>query len=110
MSQQFIVLEIVLAWDAYPSRVPKITSLMTHFLASEKDYAIPFQFVIMLASLIASSPKSWRKFGWHKFFLMALFQDFTKKLSGLLYTHFLASFFSMGMISIFVPLSLMMVA
>jgi hypothetical protein len=34
MSSQFAVLAIVLAWAAWPYRVPTITSLMTHFLAT----------------------------------------------------------------------------
>jgi hypothetical protein len=33
---QFIVLEIVLAWDAWPSRVPTIASLMTSFSCNIK--------------------------------------------------------------------------
>jgi hypothetical protein len=49
MSSQSAVLAIVPAWVAWPSRVPTITSLMTHFLATETNYAIPFQFVMMLS-------------------------------------------------------------
>jgi hypothetical protein len=45
MSSQSIVLEIVPAWVAWPSRVPTIASLMTPFLATKTNqryYAIPF--------------------------------------------------------------------
>jgi hypothetical protein len=57
MSSQSAVLAIVLAWVTWPSRVPTITSLMTHFLATKTNYAIPLQFVMMLASLVAWSPR-----------------------------------------------------
>jgi hypothetical protein len=48
MSIQSAILEIVLAWVSWPSRVPTISILMTHFIAREKNYSIPLRFFMML--------------------------------------------------------------
>jgi len=57
MSSQSTIPEIVLAWVSWSSRVPTINSLMAPFLATEANYSIPLQFVLILASLVACSPR-----------------------------------------------------
>ena len=37
MSSQSVVMEIVLAWDAWPSILPTIASIVTHFLTKETN-------------------------------------------------------------------------
>jgi hypothetical protein len=86
MSSQSVVLEIVPTWDAWPSRVPTIASLMTPFLATETNYAIPFQFVMMLSNLVAWSPKSWSNMDGGIISLLPSSKPLQAYLSGLLHT------------------------
>jgi hypothetical protein len=66
--------------------VPTIASLMTHFLAIETNqryYAIPFQFVMMLASLVTWSPNIWSGSRWKIHLLFSLFKASMRKFEWL---------------------------
>jgi hypothetical protein len=58
-------------------RVATITILMTHFISTKTNYAIPLHCVMMLAILVSWSPKIWRKYVWKDSLFATLFQDST---------------------------------
>ena len=79
MSIQSVALETVHAWATWPSRVLRITSLVTHFLATKKNYSVHFQFVMMLVIFAAWSPKNWSESGWQNHLFVSFFQVSTSE-------------------------------